>query len=72
MALHGDVTPLKCGLSVSTFDQIAFWKANGWIDHLRSGAHLVVTGGEPLLQQKNCIVLLYFLLSYMILNRLLN
>ncbi|MBT5855741.1 7-carboxy-7-deazaguanine synthase QueE [bacterium] len=25
------------------------WKLNGWIDSLRSGTHLVVTGGEPLL-----------------------
>ena len=26
------------------------WQASGWMDMLRQGAHLVVTGGEPLLQ----------------------
>lgn len=28
------------------------WEANGWLHRLRQGAHLVVTGGEPLLQQE--------------------
>jgi 7-carboxy-7-deazaguanine synthase len=27
------------------------WEKNGWLDHLQSNAHLVITGGEPLLQQ---------------------
>jgi len=27
------------------------WQKNGWLTHLQSGAHLVLTGGEPLLQQ---------------------
>lgn len=30
---------------------LQFWERNGWIDALRDGSHLVVTGGEPLLQQ---------------------
>ena len=40
------------GVSCSFEQIIALWKANGWIDYLRTGAHLVVTGGEPLLQQQ--------------------
>jgi len=44
---------------------IAVWQKNGWLEKLKNGAHLVITGGEPLLQQnalKNFIE--YFLKSY--------
>lgn len=35
-----------------TFEEIfSHWQQQGWIDALRAGAHLVITGGEPLLQQ---------------------
>ncbi len=27
------------------------WRLNGWLEKLNQGAHLVITGGEPLLQQ---------------------
>ena len=27
-----------------------FWEENHWIDYLKQGAHVVITGGEPLLQ----------------------
>ena len=32
-------------------DIIARWEILGWLEHLKQGAHLVITGGEPLLQQ---------------------
>jgi 7-carboxy-7-deazaguanine synthase len=36
-----------------TFNQLyKIWRSKGYIKHLRNGAHLVVTGGEPLLQQE--------------------
>jgi 7-carboxy-7-deazaguanine synthase len=36
-----------------TFENLLnHWEANGWINALISGAHLVLTGGEPLLQQE--------------------
>lgn len=35
-----------------TFTEIfSHWEQQGWLDALRAGAHLVITGGEPLLQQ---------------------
>ncbi|OGT68540.1 MAG: hypothetical protein A3J38_05595 [Gammaproteobacteria bacterium RIFCSPHIGHO2_12_FULL_45_9] len=30
---------------------LAFWECQGWLSALRVGAHLVVTGGEPLMHQ---------------------
>jgi 7-carboxy-7-deazaguanine synthase len=36
-----------------TFENILHtWEENGWINALRKGSHLVLTGGEPLLQQE--------------------
>ncbi len=32
-------------------DIIEHWQQEGWLDALRQGAHLVITGGEPLIQQ---------------------
>ncbi len=32
---------------------LRYWEQNGWIEQLRNGAHLVLTGGEPLLQQES-------------------
>ena len=40
---------------------IAEWEGNGWVDHLRRGqgrGHLIVTGGEPMLQQDGVVSLL--------------
>jgi len=37
---------------------VARWQAEGWCSHLSACAHLVVTGGEPLLQQQALCVLL--------------
>jgi len=31
------------------------WKEKGWYDRLLNGAHLIVTGGEPLIQQEELI-----------------
>jgi 7-carboxy-7-deazaguanine synthase len=36
------------------------WKEKGWVSHLKQGAHLVITGGEPLLWQKNITAFLAF------------
>ena len=37
------------------------WIDNGWLEKLKNGAHLVITGGEPLLQQKGIESLLNYL-----------
>jgi len=34
------------------------WQHNGFATHLKSGAHLIITGGEPLLQQTKIAALL--------------
>ncbi|GJM06901.1 MAG: 7-carboxy-7-deazaguanine synthase [marine bacterium B5-7] len=35
-----------------SFDDIlAFWETKTWLDKLAQGAHLVISGGEPLMQQ---------------------
>ena len=42
---------------------IARWRANGWWQHLVQNAHLVITGGEPLLQQRELAAFLRYLFS---------
>jgi organic radical activating enzyme len=42
----------KKGKNWSEDDILQHWQDSGWLDRLSEGAHLVVTGGEPLLQQK--------------------
>ncbi len=39
--------PLSCG---TILDE---WEQKSWLDYLKRGAHCIITGGEPLLQQKN-------------------
>jgi len=41
--------PIQIDKLVWSFDE------NGWINYLKRGDHLVITGGEPLLQQKQLI-----------------
>ncbi len=36
-------------------DIIGNWQQHGWLDKLACGAHLVITGGEPLLQQTKIV-----------------
>jgi 7-carboxy-7-deazaguanine synthase len=40
------------GKQYAISETIDEWQVNGWIDKLLAGAHLVITGGEPLLQQE--------------------
>ncbi|MEK9656749.1 MAG: 7-carboxy-7-deazaguanine synthase QueE [bacterium] len=47
--------PLTCE------DIVAVWDQKGWLDALKAGAHLVITGGEPLLQQAELILFLKML-----------
>ena len=45
-----------------TFAQLsAHWRTQGWLHHLTQGARLVVTGGEPLLQQRALCAFLHYL-----------
>jgi 6-pyruvoyltetrahydropterin 2'-reductase len=40
----------------SSFEQILQeWQQKNWLDKLYGGAHLVITGGEPLLQQEKIV-----------------
>ncbi len=39
------------------------WKKNNWIHFLKHGAHLVITGGEPLLQQEAISEFLFYFKS---------
>lgn len=44
-----------------SFDDILlFWKSQGWVEKLKQGAHLVVTGGEPLLYQADLLKFITF------------
>jgi 7-carboxy-7-deazaguanine synthase len=40
------------GEDTSPHDLILDWENKGWLHALKEGAHLVVTGGEPLLQEE--------------------
>ncbi len=42
----------RYGKAFSNHDILNLWMENGWLNKLRLGAHLVVTGGEPTLQQE--------------------
>lgn len=45
-----------------TFAEISdYWRVRGWLQHLAGHAHLVVTGGEPLLQQPALTAFLHHL-----------
>ncbi len=52
--------------SAYSFDSICLnWEENNWIHHLKLGAHLIITGGEPLLQQSQLTAFLnYFNTRY--------
>lgn len=39
------------GKKTTFTDIFSLWEKNGWLQKLKSGAHLVITGGEPLLHQ---------------------
>lgn len=42
-------------------DIISHWQAQSWFTALQQGAHLVITGGEPLLQQRRLIAFIAYL-----------
>lgn len=39
-------------------DILAFWASSGWLAALNQGAHLVITGGEPLMHQEPLLAFL--------------
>ena len=43
---------------------IADWQTRGWLQHLQHGARLIVTGGEPLLQQQALTAFLRYLFAH--------
>ncbi len=51
------------GQALTFADIIDSWRAKGWLAHLASNAHLVVTGGEPLLQQQALSAFLSYLFA---------
>lgn len=42
----------KNAKKMSSTDLIKLWREQGWIDRLEGNAHLVITGGEPLLHEE--------------------
>ena len=51
------------GQALTFAEIIDSWRAKGWLSHLASHAHLVVTGGEPLLQQQALSAFLPYLFA---------
>lgn len=49
------------GESTTFVDIMEYWQEQGWTKALLAGAHLVITGGEPMIQQKP----LQFFFDYM-------
>jgi 7-carboxy-7-deazaguanine synthase len=45
----------KQGKASSFTNILQEWEHHNWLDKLRGGAHLVITGGEPLLQQEKVV-----------------
>ncbi|RAP36878.1 7-carboxy-7-deazaguanine synthase QueE [Candidatus Marinamargulisbacteria bacterium SCGC AAA071-K20] len=43
------------GETINIVDLLESWEQNGWLNHLKNGAHLVITGGEPLLWQDKLV-----------------
>ena len=39
------------GKKIEFVDLLQRWRSNGWLSALQQGAHLVITGGEPVVQQ---------------------
>ena len=61
MVRHGVVILLKRGSMASPFRMQSLfknWKKKGYLTAFEKGAHLVITGGEPLLQQDLIVSLL--------------
>lgn len=46
------------GRKKTFFEIFADWHQQGWLEKLEKGAHLVITGGEPMLQQPGIIAFL--------------
>lgn len=46
------------GTKYTTDEIIQDWYQRGWLDKLRNGTHLILTGGEPMLQQEGLANLL--------------
>lgn len=51
----------KKGKGIALDDLFKQWEDNGFIDAFNKGAHLVITGGEPFLQQQSVYELCYHL-----------
>ena len=49
----------KSGSTVSINTLCKRWTENGWLDALKSGTHLIITGGEPLLQRAGIQAMLH-------------
>jgi 7-carboxy-7-deazaguanine synthase len=48
----------KKGRAVDILSLIEKWAEDGTLEHFKKGAHLIITGGEPLLQQQSISALL--------------
>ena len=45
----------RSGNKLNFHEIIEYWQAQGWLDKLNNGAHLIITGGEPLIQQASLV-----------------
>jgi 7-carboxy-7-deazaguanine synthase len=46
------------GTEISIKELLITWQKNGWLSALKNGTHLVITGGEPLIQESEIIALI--------------
>ena len=54
----------KTGKRVVLSELLAMFRVLGYTSHLKAGAHLVITGGDPLIQQKELVKFIDLLRGY--------
>ncbi len=49
------------GKRIQFTELVQGWRSKGWLQALQQGAHLVITGGEPMVQQQRVLAFIDFL-----------